>query len=215
MSSISWGDLFTLLSAVGTIAVAIVAIWGDYLRAKFYPPRLRIEPLNLGGILAPLSDGQKTWTAFYYHLKVINDRPWALAKNCRVMLCGIQRRGADMRFHHEPFYVPRQYVWAPAGFTPVLQTVGAQPLTLDFGVIDAERKIFWPTIYTYDYDFKGLVGPMEAVRYSLRIEADNAPPSKIYVFEVAWDGKWSDEISQMQKSLLIKPISREDVDILH
>ena len=71
--------VITSLSAIGTLLVAIVAIWGDWVRAKLAPPKLTIEKHNFKGSLTNFSSGQKV---IFYHLKVINHRYWFSSRNC-------------------------------------------------------------------------------------------------------------------------------------
>lgn len=71
------------IMAIGTIAVAILAIWGDSIRAKFVGPKLSLVPHNLRGSVVPLTNGRRS---IYYHLKVVNNRNTVSATNCRVLL---------------------------------------------------------------------------------------------------------------------------------
>jgi hypothetical protein len=95
--------------AVGTVTVAILAIWGELVRAWLAPPKLEIEAHNnLRGDPNVLTTqyGQRVGSAMYYHLKVVNKRPWLPIKNCRVLLVGLSRRGPDNVFHPSPLVVP-------------------------------------------------------------------------------------------------------------
>src|SRR5437868_15174480 len=113
------GIVIDSATAFGTVAVAILAIWGERVRSWLAPPRLEIEPHNnLRGDPNVLTTqtGQRVGRGMYYHLKVVNKKPWLPVKNCRVVLKGISRRGPDGIFHPSPLVVPSQLVWAPASF---------------------------------------------------------------------------------------------------
>jgi hypothetical protein len=69
------------LVAFGTVSVAVLAVWGDWFRAKLAPPKLEIELLSDTG--QPTTLGQVK--AIYYHLKVINRRHWQPGQDCRVL----------------------------------------------------------------------------------------------------------------------------------
>ncbi|HUO44036.1 MAG TPA: hypothetical protein VMT94_03875 [Burkholderiales bacterium] len=207
---INWDLVFQGLAAIGTVAVAILAIWGEKIRACLAPPKLIIQPhtlrgdptvLKLRGVIDP-SGGQKV---MYYHLKVMNVRPWLAVQNCRVLLKGLSRRGPDGRFRAVSMAVPVQFVWAPAEVTPQQITI-AKEQVLDFGRIGEQDVKFTPILYTYPNNFQGFVEKDQAVRYYLEIEASNFVSPKPRVFEVAWDGKWEFEPEKMEHHLRITEI---------
>ena len=208
-----WNVFFAALTAVGTILVAIMAIWGQWLRAKFLGPKLKLVPHNLGGRLTTVTKfNQKTreiinrYNAIYYHLRVENSRRWVTAKNCRVILRQLHRRGPDGEFHPTPLIVPLQYVWSPAEWAPSFQTVSDYEI-LDFGCISKESGKFEPTFYVTSANFKGFVGKNESVRYSLSIVADNYVSPKFQIFEVSWNGQWSEKLDEMERNLPIKEVT--------
>jgi hypothetical protein len=198
--------LIQLSMAVGTIAVAVMAIWGDYIRSKLAPPKLIIQPHNLRGTVTRFTGGPRV---IYYHLKLVNLRPWLTAKNCRVLLRAIHRRGPNHQFGQIPLPVPPQYVWAPAGFTPAVTEITKDQI-LDFGSLIEGETLFKPVLYFYPNDFQGFIEAHEAVRYSLEIIAQGYTAKRYQVFEVAWDGTWSDNLDQMSQSLTIREVSGED-----
>lgn len=189
---IDWGIFFTAVGAIGSIAVAILAIWGDFFRAKFYGPKLELLPRNFIGTFAPMKlinkkTGEiiKSTSAYYYHLTVVNYRSYITAKNCRVMLKQITRKGSDGIFHPETYIVPLQYVWSPSEFSPILQHIKKEAV-LDFGRISPNES-FTPTLYLTSGNFRGFVDKDETVRYSLEIVAENYISSKYYTYEVNWN----------------------------
>ena len=192
------------LSAAGTIFVAILAIWGDWLRAKFSPPKLVIEPHNLRGTLTKFNDGKRV---IFYHLKVVNLRKWFTVKNCRVILSQIHRQGPAGQVKMVSLPVPEQYVWSPAELSPVLQTVHKEAV-FDLGYIVEGESKFIPRLYSTPNDFKGFVWEGDAVRFSMEIVADKFMSENYQVFEVAWNGKWSDNLNEMGNNLSIKEVSK-------
>src|SRR5689334_15773920 len=126
-----WTLVAQFLSAIGTITVAVVAIWGGWIKGKLVPPKLRLVSHNARGTVTQVVGGPR---AIFYHLKLWNDRAWSPAHNCRVILKQIHRRGPDQRFNPVPLAVPVQFVWAPAEITPTLVNVGREQV-LDFGAV--------------------------------------------------------------------------------
>lgn len=205
--------------AVGTIAVAVLAIWGEWIRSVLAPARLEISPvqgqeirgtpvtLKQGGLA--IAAGHPPKRAMWYTLKVVNRRPWLVARNCRVLLTGISRRGPDGVYRPETFPVPRQYWWAPSESTPTEVSVPKEHV-FDLGFLHEDpAAVFTPTLYSQPNDFPGFVGINESVRYSLAISADNFHSKTYQVFEVSWDGQWDASPEIMAKHLTVREILRE------
>ncbi|MEW6659946.1 MAG: hypothetical protein AB1424_14905 [Thermodesulfobacteriota bacterium] len=196
-----------VLGVIGPLMVAAAAIWGSWLRAKLAPAKLIIEPHNLRGdpnVFGDPNSGQYS-RCMFFHLKVVNKRPWLNVENCRVLLKGMSRRGPDGEFYPIPMSVPLQFVWAPAEITPPVVTIVKEQI-LDLGFIKENENKFIPRLWGTPYTFQGFIGKDEAVRYHMEIEATNFSSPRYQVFEVAWDGTWEYEPEKMQQHLRIKEI---------
>lgn len=199
------------LVAAGTIAVAVVAIWGDWIRSRAAPPKLVVRPHTIRGDPTRLTSPGVTipgggLRVMYYHLKVVNAHPWLAVHNCRVLLKGISRRGPDGRFHPVPMAVPIPYVWAPAEAMPQQVTI-AKEQVMDFGCLAEGADHFRPLLQTYPNNFQGYVRKGEAVRYYLEVDATNFTSPRPHVFEVAWDGQWFFEVEKMEQHLRVSEIN--------
>jgi hypothetical protein len=194
--------------AIGTLMVAAAAIWGDWLRSRLAPTKLIIEPQNLRGdptVFRSTNADQPDTRVMFFHLNVVNQRPWLTAKNCRVLLKGMTRRGLDGGFYPIPMSVPTQFVWAPAEVTPPVVNLIKEQI-LDLGYLSEKSDKFIPRFYSTPNNFAGFVHKGEAVRYHLEIEASNFSSFQYQVFEVAWDGIWAWEPDKMQQHIRIKEI---------
>lgn len=192
--------------AIGTIAVAVIAIWGRQIRSWLVPPKLSLVAHNLRGDPNVLTaDGKPVGRVMYYHLKVVNERPWLPVKNCRVLLRGLSRRGPDNLFHPTSLVVPTQLTWAPASIMPTLVTV-TRAQVVDLGYIVEGEEAFAPALYSTPNNFQGFVKSGDAVRFELAIEADNFCSEENPVFEVAWDGVWEFEPGQTERHLRIRVV---------
>jgi hypothetical protein len=198
-----WSIAFDALVALGTITVAALAIWGEWFRHKWAGPKPKLEPHNFRGSVTTLT---ARFPAIYYHLKVTNRRKWAAVRNCRVFLKQLHRRGPDGEFRAVPLVVPLQYVWAPAEWAPIEQSFSTEAV-LDFGRLVKGSNVFEPTFYVTSANFQGFVAANEAVRYTLQIVAENYGEISEQIFEVAWDGNFSENLDQMR--LVIKEIPKE------
>jgi len=144
-------------------------------------------------------------TLGHYCLKASNKRRWAVARNCRIILTTIYRRGPDQQFRASLVPVPPQFVWAPAELTPIVIDFSGEQV-IDFGRIVEGGNRFEPTLYGCPNDFLGFVGPNEAVRYQLQAIAEGSPIGLPFVCEVAWNGEWSDNLDTMERNLTIREV---------
>ena len=127
------------LTAFGTIAVAVVAIWGDWLKSKLAPQRLALE-LDPEAEAVRYSNGVR---GIFRHLKVVNLRPWTPAQQCRVMLVGLSRRDPGGGYQPVPMAFPCQFAWAPMEFMPIAPTVMKEQVVA-LGFINENGNAFLP-----------------------------------------------------------------------
>ena len=194
--------IFSGLTAVGTLAIAALAIWGDWIRTRLAPGRLAVEIYEEEGDIVNQPPNQ----IYYRHLRVVNRRPWRRAENCRVLLRAMSRRGPNGIFQPIPMPVPLQFVWTPPDITPSLIPIPREEI-LDFGYIREGAGLRWqPRLYWTPNNFAGFVGANEAIRYSLQIVSDAYVSETYQVFEVSFDGVWSPVAAQMKMLLTIDPL---------
>ncbi len=98
--------LIQVIVAFGTIAVAVVAIRGEFLRSVFAAPRLNLRLYNPMGDPTKYNDGRNLR---YYHLAVSNDRNWAPARNVVVHITLLERPGPDGEWR--PQCIAVQFLW--------------------------------------------------------------------------------------------------------
>ena len=192
------------LGALGTIAVAVLAIWGDWFRDRLAAPKLEIRLRDTKGNLTMLN-GRK---AIYYHLIVENRRKWALAKGVQVMLDGIWRRAADGSFKPETLAAELPLTWAFPQFSPINPTIRDRKIC-DLGYIVEGEAHFKPSLYFYPNNFRGFVGANEAIRLSIKVRADNFISKRPFVVEIYWDGQWDTDLDQMEKHLVVKEVKSD------
>ncbi|MGA2656698.1 MAG: hypothetical protein ABSH34_04165 [Verrucomicrobiota bacterium] len=101
--------------------------------------------------------------------------------------------------------VPLQFAWAPAESTPALVNVASNQV-VDLGFLAEGDPHFVPRLCVLLNDFQGFVGQNECVRFSLEIAADGCNSRHYQVFEVAWNGCWSDNLDQMAQNLTIREV---------
>src|SRR3990170_3002696 len=169
-------QIIQIAVGVGTIAVAILAIWGDQVRHRLgLGLRLTLlldDPL---GELIDISEGTGIRTpARYYHLRVRNSHGWSQATNVRVVITGLAKPAADGSMVTQPLSGPLQLMWRFSSYHPSYSIVGPD---------DGNQR-------------------MQVV---LKAIADNAE-SPFICIEVSWDGQWADDTLEMAKHLVVKQV---------
>src|SRR5258706_4339912 len=187
------------LVAIGTISVAILAIWGDQIKFKFGLTRkLMLELHDEQGEPITFSDGMPSR---YYHLRVSNKKRWSQATNVRIVITGMKRPAADGIFVNQPLSGPLQLVWRFNALHPLYSIVVPDEIC-DLGYLKRDDK-FLLTPFVVPTNFNQFIGPNEKVRVEVKALADNAE-SKPLSIDMSWDGIWSDDTIDMSKHLVIK-----------
>jgi len=185
--------IFEAGTAIGTVVVAILAIWGDQVRARLAPPKIKLQLHTFRGTPALLTipgvnmpGGGKR--ARYYHLKAVNVGRLTV-QNCRVLLTGISKRGADGKYTPTAFPVPFPFVWSGEEPAPEAVTITTERV-FDFGFVTEGSDVYQPRLRSAPNTFDGAVRRGEAVRYELVVDASNYGSPTPHVFEVTWDGEY-------------------------
>ena len=188
--------------AIGTVAVAILAIWGEKFREWLAGPDLEFKLHNARGDLTNRQNGQRT---LYYHVRIENKRRWAPARRVRILCTSISKRAPDGSFVKEPLIIPVQLTWAFPSFHELLPNVATNDVS-DLGFLDEKGGHFKLSLYIYPNNFCGSISANEAMCVSLIASADNFTSKSPYNLEISWDGKWSPNLEEMQKHLVIKEV---------
>lgn len=194
-----------IIASLITLLVGIIAIWGDLIRYKISPLKLKIQVQNVHGELTTWTNGPNYCKVYYYHLKVVNKSNWQLAKHCRVLLTGIYKKDSNGSFVFTEFNALHPFEWTPAEYSKEYVDITDKHI-FDFGRIFENANTFNPVIKGYPNNFKGNLKPNETIRYCLKIDGVGFRQKNDQIFEVFWNGKWSDNEEIMKKNINIKEI---------
>ena len=189
------------LVAIGTIAVAITAIWGDFIRNKYYGPKLNITLLDSLGDLTYLLNGIP---GLYYKFKVENNRLWSPAKNVRVLLLRVYKPAADGKYVKSDFSGPIQITWQWSDLQ--YQNIGPESICT-FGHL-IKGKNFELSTYVKPNNLDRFIKANEKMIIVVKAVADTAESNTLNV-EISWNGKWNDDRVEMSKNLVIKETNQE------
>lgn len=195
-----------LAVAIGTIAVAVLAIWGDRVRQWLgLGPRLNLALPDPSGEPGVIREGDGTTTpARYYHLRVSNSHRWTQATNVRVVVVGLARPAADGSLVAQPLIGSLQLMWRFSSYHATFSIVGPDDFC-DLGYLKYGEH-FRLTPYVSPNDFAGSVSANERMQVELKALADNAESPSLCV-EVSWDGKWSEDTIEMGRHLVVKEVN--------
>ncbi len=190
-----------LVVAFGTIVVAVVAIWGNYLRSVLASPRLNLRLYKAEGEPTKYNNGRNLR---YYHLVVSNKRNWAPAMNVVVHITLLERPGPDGEWRPAMYSGAVPLVWQFGQFYAGLPSIGREHIC-DLGRI-VEGGEFELKTQFHPNNFDITVGENKKARVHLQAVADNAKSNPLVV-EVAWDGKWSPGTQEMATHLVVKEVA--------
>ena len=199
--------LFNGLVALGTLVLAAVAVFREELHASLCPRKLILKQLPL--TCSELRDGRghrimgQAWAA---GLKVTNKRPRRVAKGCRVLLVAVHRE-VNGKIERTPLVSPLQLKWAPVAMYDMVETIRAEGLCVDFGMVIEEHRTFDPSLYISTFNYDATVRPKEVVYYVLKIVAESLDKeTKLQVFRVEYDGGWGETPTEMAHHLKISEV---------
>lgn len=200
--------------AVGTIGAALVALFGQAFRAKFFPPLLSLTLVSVEGEKTPI---RLTWSengqpktrvedGRYYHLRVSNGRRWSPANQVQIFLLRLEEPGPDGEFRSTWVgEVPLR--WRNQETVPLLRTIGPSADCDLCGVV----KDKWLELLTLIAPFNLDVKRREGSSIVLSVQArGNEADSKILRVQISWDGKWEDGALEMKSHLTIKVLTHQE-----
>lgn len=218
-------DTVQIISAIGTFLAVFVALFGEPLRKKLFPPRLRLILDEPAGLAVPIDvrapDGcVRRTTARYYHVRVVNDRRWSPATACRVFISQIAENDASGR------PVPkltsaialRWREWDTLGPEPRTVGAGAEvdlcSVVRGRGDNEAKWVEFHPVVMPMAFEWRRRSAfQLFVTLQASAVEADS-PPLQL---QVSWDGRWADGSNEMQHHLVVGRVdggSRSDRNYL-
>nr|NQU91445.1 hypothetical protein [Bacteroidota bacterium] len=187
--------------ALGTISVAVLAIWGDWIRHKLAGPRLRLALLDAVGTATHRRDKKK---GRYYKLRVWNDRKWSPAKNARVVLKSIFKPAADGTLTPQPLSGPLQLTWQ--WIVPQFPTLGAgEEICTYANLVQGEQFVLSP--YITPNNFVGFLQADKRMVIEVAVVSDTAESVPLFL-DLSWNGKWSEDTTEMLTNVVIKETGR-------
>lgn len=203
------------VAALATLVAALVALFGPKWQRLLFPPKLALRLLNTVGekTTVPLEWTDEAGTkqhrmeaARFYHVEVKNASAvrWPPATGVELHLQLFQDLGPDGRFHTTwNAVVPMRRRFQE--FLPLTATIGS-PADYDLCcVVKGKWLELCPLIVPNNLQARW----RQAVRFRVQLQARSVEiDSNPALFEIAWDGEWSDDSAEMSRHLVIKQIEQ-------
>jgi len=187
-----------ILQAAGVFVSSVIAasaIWGDYLRAAFAGPRLKIALRSDEGSLTEVTGGA---AVRFYHIWIVNKRSAAIARNTRMQIRSIQRAVAgNWGVKQESYGVEPKWVFSDSA-----------PKNIAFDAMCDIVSIYetgdcWISSYIYPNNLDLQLRAGDAVRLEVVAVAENAKSNTLSL-EISWDGQWSPDSQVMKTHFVVK-----------
>ena len=191
-----------ITTAIISLFVCIIAIWGDQIRYKFgLHPKLIIKGCEPNKTLTTSLNGDRIWI-WQLIIKNINSS-WSVAKNVRLLILSITKTYPDGR-REEPQAIngALQITWQFPEFVDKDPDMGPERLC-DLGGLPKDSDCFMIFVYQEYKEFIGFVKKDEEIEllvqvYSLYVKSD------IYKLKISWDGIWSESFKEQDRHIKIE-----------
>ena len=198
-----------IVAAVATVFVAILAIWGEWFRARFAGPKLELCPRNLDGDrLQPERIDSKHGPTMRYQLDVVNRRTWTRATDVQVRCTRAFCRRPDGEYTEQPFEYPATLKWTTDEGEIVWKASFKKSYRCDLGHLREADPVFTLAVRTGPPGFPNTMAPNQSVRYDFEIDATNFVSRQPLSLQIDWDGMWTPHRIQLATHLVVKVIRR-------
>lgn len=199
----------SLVAAIGTFAAVAVALFGEWIRARLFTPRLALALDVPRGVATPVtitapSGESRPEQARYYRLRVFNEARWPKATQVRVQLIRLEEPGPDgqllLKWAGE---VPLE--WTHQQIVPLERTIGPSATCDLCSVVRGKWLKLHPVIMPANLADLALRRSAADVTVSLQVTSSEAD-STICRFRISWDGQWNDGEAEMAQHLILKAL---------
>ena len=201
--------------ATGTFAVALVALFGEALRSKLFPPLLSLQLLRPEGertrikITTPPAEGSthRKEDARVYHVHVVNERRWSPAHQVQVFLMRLEEPGPDGELA-VTWVGDLPIRWRNQEVFPLARTIGPSADCDLCTVIKDKCVEIHPLVVPFNLEIRRS-GKVVMVA-SLQARGNQAN-SEVLRVHISWDGGWEAGDQEMKRHLVVKALSETSV----
>ena len=205
-----WVSVGTGLATLGAV---LVALFGDWIKAKLFAPKLTLAVPNVFGERTsqtlewetPQGRQSRVEDARYYHLRVVNAARWPTANQTQVYIQRVEEPGPDGQLIITwSGDIPIQ--WTHQALYPLARTIGPEASCDLCSVVKGKWLQLHPMLVPNNFLFKWREPATIDVTLRAKSNEAESPTARI---RIAWDGKWEDGTSEMAHHLVVKNVSGE------
>ena len=211
-----WNWIVQALIALGTIGAVLVALFGSWFRAVLAPPKLSIKMAESTGVCVKSQEfqgGPKMETdSRWYHVRVENQRRWSPAREVRLLLLRYDEPDSVGQFQTTwTGAIPLR--WEHQEIKNLAPTIGPP----DNGDLCSVTKLPASTGHPHRLELHPLIRAISIpakwespcrLAVTLQARSLEAGSSNLLRVEIAWDGQWHDDATQMSRHLVVKSTSQ-------
>jgi hypothetical protein len=161
---------FEALTAIGTLSVAIVAIWKDQIIDRLNPVRGEIRRSNFEG----KEEGTPEMTFLTYHVRAVATRRSRPLKGCAIVFRQVNRSSNAGTIHGSIYPVWLQLPWAPVERTEAKPVIVTEQ-EADLGQYNLQKDRFEILYYKQGAEFDPFVIRGQSAKIFLHLRAENLP----------------------------------------
>lgn len=208
----SWWNWEAALTFV-TFLVVLAALFGEWVRARLFKPKLRLilekprgEEAETGIRSPPTEDGTvevRKEAARYYHLRVSNQRRWSPATQVQVYLLRIDERGPDRQYRPQwSGEIPLLWQYYEA-LSPI-RTIGPSRNCALCSIVKGKWVGLHPAVMPLG--FRDQYRDTANLRLLLQAQSIEINSDTLLV-QIDWDGKWEDGEAEMARHMVVSFVS--------
>jgi hypothetical protein len=214
-----WDLIIKIVGIIISSLIAIIAIFGEKIKRRFYMPKLKmlLNPIidfkNGIGITSfsecsNSSNSFSTPPSINYYLTIKNYKLRNIAKNCQILLEGIEKYNENQNIEHYPLIYSLPFKWMPEENTPMMIDIKDEE-TIHFFSINSFNNLEVNIIFIFHY--KNNINPIiikakERIRLYLKIKSENFDSRINYIFEIKWNGKYNNDVNIMKQNVIFNQI---------
>jgi hypothetical protein len=198
----NWGVQASV--AIATLAVAFIAVFGDWIRSNLFHPKLKLKLLKPLGELTDISltapDGStRTEKCRMFHVRVSNEARWPQATHVQVLLLRLEEVGPDGKLQIKwTGDVPMR--WLLQEIHPLFRTVGREAVCDVLTVIKDKWLELGCLVTPNNLPARRTQPTNMVVTLQARSNEGNSP---ILRLRIAWDGARMDGAQEMAQYLKV------------
>jgi len=200
------------VAALGSIAVAVVAVFQEWIKRRVYRPKLRLDARVCRPAAEKFRWDEQQVDVYYFRLEITNEGNRE-ARDLQVYVASVRRLRQDGNYEAVDRFSPMNLVWTHTPRSPTLPLLlpAMPPRYCDLAHIsnprmkaqtheqlpgvDLDDAVLALELEVQANSLAYLLGP-GTYELSLKLAASNHPPTD-YALEVKFLGKWFDHQDKM------------------